>query len=341
MHRKNFIASLLALSAVSTLKGIPSLPDIKEKIKPPKLKRGDTVGIITPGSYISESELRDSIKNIEALGLKAFYTGNVLLRNGYFSGNDKQRADDLHLMFRDEKIKAIICARGGYGCARLLPLLDFDLIRNNPKVFIGYSDVTALLYGIYSLTGLVCFHGPVGISTYNPFTLKYFRSILFEGAGEITLISEPEPGEKVISITSGTAKGIIAGGNLSVLTTLIGTPYDINLSNSILFLEETGEEPYRIDRMLTHLLQAGKFDNIAGVALGVFKNCEPKKVNPSFEYSFSLIEVLTERLKPLNVPVVYGLSFGHVKNKFTLPFGILAELNTVNNTISLLEKSVI
>jgi muramoyltetrapeptide carboxypeptidase len=244
-------------------------------------------------------------------------------------------------MFTRKGVDGIMCARGGYGCARILPLLDYNVIENNPKVLIGYSDVTALLYGIYSQTGLVCFHGPVGISTFNEFSKNYFNQVLLDASERITLISEKEEDHPdPFTISSGKSEGYLIGGNLSVIVSLIGTPYDIESEDKIIFLEETTEEPYRVDRMLTQMIMSGKFENAAGIALGIFDNCEPKKEDPSFSSSFSLKEVLFDRLSGLGIPVVYGLSFGHIKNKFTLPFGIKAELDSEAKTLTLLEAAV-
>jgi muramoyltetrapeptide carboxypeptidase len=224
-------------------------------------------------------------------------------------------------------------------------MLNYDLIKSNPKVIIGYSDITALLNSIYSETGLVTFHGPVGISTFNEFSVTYFNEVLVHPENNLVLISVKGDDQKdtngLTTIVSGEAVGELVGGNLLVLNSLIGTKYDFNGEGKIIFLEEIGEEPYRIDRMLTQLIQSGKFDKAAGIAMGVFKNCEPKEKGPSFSTSFSLMEVLFDRLSNLNIPVIYGLSFGHIKNKFTLPVGIKAELDTMNQTITLLENSVI
>ncbi len=345
MKRKNFIKSLSFASVV------PFLPSEKifsfsskqyQIIKPKRLKKRDTVGLITPGSYISEEELKDCISNLQMLGFKAVYNESILNKIGYFSGNDKQRAEELMEMFSRKDVDGIMCARGGYGCSRILPLLDYDVIKDNPKVLIGYSDVTALLYGIHSKTGLVCFHGPVGISTFNEFSTNYLKNVLISPHDNLQLITSPEEDKsEPITITSGKAEGELIGGNLSVVVSLIGTEYDIDTANKIIFLEETTEEPYRVDRMLTQMLMSGKFDDASGIAVGVFDNCEPKKEDPSFENSFSLMEVLFDRLSGLGIPVVYGLSFGHIKNKFTLPFGIKAELNAGEKTLTLLEQAVI
>jgi muramoyltetrapeptide carboxypeptidase len=346
MKRKNFIKNLSLASAVSFLPSEKILPYSYKKqlskIKPQKLKQGNTIGLVTPGSYISEKELGDCINNLQSLGLKTVYNESILNKTGYFSGNDDQRAGELMEMFSGKDVDGIMCARGGYGCSRILPLLDYDVIENNPKILIGYSDITALLYGIYSKTGLVCFHGPVGISTFNEFSTNYLKNVLISPQYNLQLISSPEENKpEPITITNGKAEGELVGGNLSVAVSLIGTEYDIDTENKIIFLEETTEEPYRVDRMLTQMLMSGKFDEASGIALGVFDNCEQKKENPSFENSFSLIEVLFDRLSGLGIPVVYGLSFGHIKNKFTLPFGIKAELNSDEKILTLLEEAVI
>lgn len=345
MQRRDFIKSVTTAAVLSAVPKIYSAAEPKNKIKPPRLKAGDTLGLITPGSYISENELKDSIENLEKLGYKVAYNERILSRSGYLAGKDESRAEEVNSMFADKKINGIICARGGYGCARILPMLNYELIKNNPKVIIGYSDITVLLNGIHAETGLVTFHGPVGISSFNEFSVTYFNEVLVHPGKDLVLISAKGEDEKdnngIITIVSGKAIGELVGGNLSVLNSLIGTTYDFNGEGKIIFLEEIGEEPYRIDRMLTQLIQSGKFDKAAGIAMGVFEDCEPKEKDPSFNLSFSLMEVLFDRLSNLNIPVIYGLSFGHIKNKFTLPVGIKAELDTINQTLTLLETAVI
>ena len=344
MQRRDFIKSISTAAVLTAAPKIYSLAEPKTKIKPPRLKPGDTLGLIAPGSYISEDELKDSKENLEKLGYKVFYNDRILSKTGYLAGTDESRAEEVNSMFADKKVNGIICARGGYGCSRILPLLDYELIKNNPKIIIGYSDITALLNAIYSETGLVTFHGPVGISSFNEFSVTYFNEVLVHPEKDLVLISAKGEDEKdnngIKTIVSGKAVGELVGGNLSVLNSLIGTKYDFNGEGKIIFLEEIGEEPYRIDRMLTQLIQSGKFDKAAGIAMGVFKDCEPKEKDPSFSTSFSLMEVLFDRLSNLKIPVIYGMSFGHIKNKFTLPVGIKAELDTINQTITLLENSV-
>lgn len=345
MQRRDFIKTLSTAAVLTAVPTVLSAVQPKEKIKPPRLKPGDTVGLIAPGSYISQDELEDSIENLEKLGFKVLYDERILSKTGYLAGDDKSRAAEVNTMFANKKVKGIICARGGYGCARILPMLDYNLIKSNPKVLIGYSDITALLSGIYAETGLITLHGPVGISSFNDFSVNYFYDVLVNPKPNLVLRSgedeDQKNGNSITTIVSGKGVGELVGGNLSVINSLIGTKYDFNGENKIIFLEEIGEEPYRIDRMLTQLIQAGKFGKAAGIALGVFKNCEPKEKDPSFSSSFSLMDVLFDRLSNLGIPVIYGLSFGHIKNKFTLPVGIRAELDTINQTITLLENAVL
>ncbi|MBN1637669.1 MAG: LD-carboxypeptidase [Ignavibacteriales bacterium] len=351
MNRRKFLKSTAALTAASsiTLSSRIFAQDMDERkvIKPAKLNIGETLGLIAPGSYITPDELAESISHLEKLGFKAKYPKYILEQNGYLAGTDKQRVEDLHEMFEDNNVKGIICARGGYGCMRILDLIDYDLIKNNPKCLIGFSDITALLYAIYEKTGLVCFHGPVSISSTNDYTLYYLRKIVMDVNNKLTIKNAKEENEETDEIygkyviNRGVAEGILVGGNLSLVAALVGTPYFVGLENKILFLEEIGEEPYRIDRMLTQLLLSGELGKVKGVALGVFRKCQVKEVDPSFDKSFSLREVLFDRLKNLGVPVMYGMSFGHIRNKITIPFGIKAKLDTNNQTLTLLENSVV
>lgn len=347
MQRRDFVKNLSIFSLAPLLSKV-EFQNISEKfnkkIKPKRLKQGDTIGLIAPGSYITKDELDASVMKIESLGFKTFFLENILERYGYLAGRDERRIGEINTMFSRSDISGIMCVRGGYGCSRILPFIDYDLIKQNPKVVIGFSDITALLYGIYCKTGLIGFHGPVGISSFNDFSLYYFKKVLMEPGKNFVLVNAiPDASSNEIKpevIRGGNARGELIGGNLSVITSLIGTPYEIDTECKIIFLEETGEEPYRIDRMFTQLIESGKLEKASGLVLGVFDKCEKKELNPSFEYSLSLMEVLYDRLFNLGIPVVYGLSFGHIKNKFTIPIGIDAELDAVANTITLLETAV-
>jgi muramoyltetrapeptide carboxypeptidase len=349
MNRKKFLTSLSVASVGATVINPISFSkqsflDEPPVIKPARLKAGDKLAIVAPGSYISEEELQDSIKNINLLGFEAAYSEKVLLQSGYFAGTDKDRAEDLMEKFSDKSVKGIVCARGGYGCARILPMLDYNVIRSNPKVLIGYSDITALLYGIYQKSGLITFHGPVGTSTFNEYSVNNFNNVLINPKNN-SKFNNSNSGEDenvygVTTIVQGKSKGRLVGGNLSIMVSLIGTEHDVEYSGKIVFIEEVGEEPYRIDRMLTQLLQAGKFNNAAGIMMGIFRKCEVKKESDLTAKSFTLMEVLKDRFANLKIPVIYGMSFGHVKDKFTIPFGAYAEIDADNQTFTLLEKAV-
>jgi muramoyltetrapeptide carboxypeptidase len=316
----------------------------KTLIKPPRLNKGDKLALVTPGSYITEQEKEDSLDVLYELGFRVTYSDRLMQKNGYFSATDEERAADLNEMFGREDVKGIMCARGGYGCARILPYLDYDLIEDNPKPLIGFSDVTALQYAIYKKSNLITFHGPVSISTFSKFSVKNFDDVLVNPTFELTLMNSTTNNNYnqygITVISEGIAEGELIGGNLTLAASLIGTDYDVDYSGKIIFLEEFVEEPYRIDRMLTQMIQAGKFEDAAGVALGVFKLCESDKSNPSFQNSYTLMEVLQDRLGNLGIPVIYGLSFGHVVDKFTLPVGAKAELNTETQQLKLLAQAV-
>lgn len=350
MKRRNFVKTVGTAALLSPLANnqiIGNYSPSRQIVKPKKLKLGDTIGLVSPGSYIKEEYLKDSAENLAKLGFKVHYSDRVFKTYGYLAGSDKNRAEDLHEMFSNDDVDGIVCVRGGYGCSRILPLLDYDLIKNNPKPLVGYSDITALHYGIFAKTGLICFHGPVGISTFNHYSIDYFKKVLMSDKNPIDLVPAKENEDEennefdVYKITDGVAEGYLEGGNLSIIISMIGTPYDIDTTNKIVFIEEVGEEPYRIDRMLTHMIEAGKFDDAAGVALGVFKGCESEKDDPEFENSFQLKEVLFDRLGGLGIPVIYGLSFGHIENKYTLPVGTKARLDVNNKKLTLLESAVI
>jgi muramoyltetrapeptide carboxypeptidase len=349
LKRRNFIRTIstaaIAASVSSSALNKKITQPLKTLLKSGRLKRGDTIALVTPGSYITETEKEESINNLRKLGFNVVYSDKLMQKNGYFSATDKDRADDLNEMFERKDVHGIMCARGGYGCARILHYLDYNLISENPKPFIGFSDVTALHYAIYKNCSLVTFNGPVSISTFSRFSVKNFENILIKKSNKLILENSVTGNNHnpygITSIAEGFAQGELIGGNLTIAVSLIGTEYDIDYSGKIIFLEEFIEEPYRIDRMLTQLLQAGKLKDAAGIALGVFKLCEPNKQNPAFSGSFSLMEVLRDRLGNLGIPVVYGLSFGHVADKFTLPFGVKAELNTETNQLKLLEPGVL
>ncbi|MBI2418140.1 MAG: LD-carboxypeptidase [Ignavibacteriales bacterium] len=345
MNRSEFITSAALLALMPGSMSASGLADDNLPIiKPNRLRFGDTIGLVAPAGFITGEEMQESVDSLTKLGFKVKTDPSTLNRNGYFAGTDKDRAQSLMAMFADTNVHAIMCIRGGYGAARILPMLDYTVIRNNPKALIGYSDITALHAALYKHAGLVSFHGPVGTSTYNEFSVDNFLRVVVTPRERTVFVKAQSDGDKpehlLTTIRSGKAEGKLVGGNLSIVASLIGTAFDVSYKGCMVYLEEVGEEPYRIDRMLTQMIQAGKFEGIAGIAMGIFKNCQPKEKESGIGNSFTLIEILMDRLYHLNVPVIYGLSFGHVENKLMLPYGIKAELDTSMGTLSLTERAV-
>jgi muramoyltetrapeptide carboxypeptidase len=319
---------------------------MKKIIKPKRLKLGETVAMITPSGPLSAENFEKSVKSITDLGFKVKLGKYVREQKGYLAGTDAQRAEDFHWAFSDKTVDAIWCFRGGYGGMRVLPIIDFNIVKKNPKIFIGYSDITAYHLPIFQKTGLITFHGPVGTSDYVDFTKNNALNVLMnptpqyklESAAENT--ANPSPLYKMEVITAGKCQGKLIGGNLSLLSAMAGTPYGLttkDVKGRILFMEDIEERPYRVDRMITQMLQAVDLRTCAGIALGVFEGCSPKKD----EQSQTVQEVLKDRLGNLGIPVAYGLSFGHIKHQYTLPVGIEAAFDTEGGAITLLESGVL
>lgn len=315
-------------------------------IIPKRLKKGDTVGLIAPAGIITTQKLEDTKKVLNQLGYKTLYTKNVLLKKGYLAGEDKEKLEDLHFMFKSDEVNAILCIRGGYGTMRLLSDIDYDLIARHPKILIGYSDITALLLAIYKKTGMFGFHGVVGTSAFTEYTLNNFSSILTD-VSETKIIHSfpphPDSDEAYLPyiLNRGKAQGRLIGGNLALLAALMGTPFEPDFEDKIVFIEDIDEAPYRIDRMLTQLLLSGKLQKAAGIVLGVFNACDLNREDLSSKNSLSLKQVITDRLSSLKIPIMYGFSFGHIQNQAIFPVGIYAEMNTESFTIHLLEPSVL
>ncbi|WP_243302234.1 S66 peptidase family protein [Geothrix oryzisoli] len=344
------IAALSAHAAPALMAGdapggrSPGTGSSRTAVKPRRLKAGATVGLVSPASatWVTE-ELAIVQETVEALGLKARLGKHVLDRYGYLAGKDADRAADLNEMFADDSVDAILCVRGGWGCNRLLPLLDYKTIAAHPKVLLGYSDITSLLTAIHAKTGLVTFHGPVGASTWNAYSLAYARRVLFDA--EAVVMDNPKnkgdnlavTQDRVQTITPGTASGRLLGGNLTVLTAMLGSDYLPDWQGAILFLEDTNENIYRIDRMMTQLKLAGVLDKIAGCVFGKCTKCSPGEGHGSL----TLEEVLNDHLKPLKIPAWYGAMIGHIDNKFTVPVGIRAQIDAGRGTITMLEPAVL
>lgn len=313
-------------------------------LKPARLKDGATVGLVSPGGAIFEPEDVIEVEEIlRGLGLQTLRGRHVLDRRGYLAGTDDQRAADLHRMFADPDVDVVLALRGGWGCNRILPLLDYDLIRAHPKIFMGFSDITSLLLALYACSGLVTFHGPVGISSWTDFTVDYARRVLFDGEA-VTMRNPRRIGprgpimqDRTLTIRPGKAQGLLAGGNLSVLVSMIGSSYLPEWDGHILFLEDTREDVYRVDRMLMQLSMAGVLPRLAGIVFGKCTNCDPDE--PS--RSLTLREVLSDHLRPLGIPCFYGSMIGHIRDKFTVPVGVRAEIDASAGTIKLLERAVV
>ncbi|MDQ3281951.1 MAG: LD-carboxypeptidase [Acidobacteriota bacterium] len=345
IDRRDF-TRLLSIAAATASVAAPSSRAANASrriIKPKRLAPGDTVALVLPATAVFEAdEIAFAKEQLEAIGLKVAIGPHAYDRHGYFAGRDRDRADDLNRMFADDAIAGIVCYTGGWGSPRVLPYLDYDLIARNPKVLIGYSDITALLNAIHQRTGLVTFHGPVGSSTFEPYTLENFRRVVMtpEAAGTVALPAK-KPNDlvdrtnRIVRIAPGKASGRLAGGNLTMLASLMGTPYEIDTNGAILLLEDIREDLYRIDRMLTQLALAGKFDKAAGIAFGRCTECSYK--GPTF----SLEEILRDRFGSGGKPAVSGLSFGHIEQKLTLPIGINATLDASAGTLSIDEAAVV
>ncbi len=348
--RRTFIKGLMMSAFATTVSPLAHSHTTKTHaisgvIKPKRLKAGDTIGLIAPSSNVWEDEdIRFAIDILQSFGFKVKQGKHLFKRHGYLAGEDKERAEDVNAMFADQSVDGIYCLRGGYGSPRILPDLNYDLIKANPKVIIGYSDVTALLNAIYAKTGLLTFHGPIAKQNFTEYTLEGFKKVLFEPETQVEIAKPPffEPKEgtaekdnRITLITKGKAQGRLIGGNLSLMVKLVGTPFEPDYENNILFLEDVGEAPYRIDGMLTHLKIAGKLDKLAGIAFGKCTKCKASG------NSLSIEEVLKERLGDLNIPVIKGLMIGHIEDMATVPVGAMAELDASKETLTLIEKAVV
>ncbi len=338
MNRRNFIQNLAIVPVMAT----PI--EANKIIKPQRLKIGDTIGLVCPAApSFNRETVQVAVESMQSLGFKVKLGKNIWKRYGYLAGTDEERAADINEMFNDKDVSAILCVHGGWGCARLLPLLNYDLIRKNPKIIVGYSDITALLLGIHTQTGLVTFHGPVGSSTWNDFSVKYFKKVFMDA--EKVIYENPKTkgdnltqvDDRISTINSGVARGKMLGGNLTVLCHILGSKYAPDFRNSIIFCEDVGEEPYSVDRMINHLKLCGAFEEMKGFVFGKCTKCEPG----SGGYGSLTIEDLWEdHIKPTKKPAFAGAMIGHITNKFTIPIGIEAEVNADMGTIQFLESGV-
>ena len=312
--------------------------------RPPRLRPGDTVGLIEPAGFTDdEFDLQLVMDGIRAMGLNPKPSPHLMARYGYLAGKDEARAADVNAMFADRDVRAIFAVRGGWGCARILPHLDWDVIRANPKLLTGFSDITALHMAIAARAGFTTIHGPNAASAWGKLSLDSFRAVAFEGG--TPTYQTPEGTEdrivqrngRIRTLRAGKATGRLLGGNLTVLTALMGTPYLPRFDGAILFLEDVDEAEYRIDRMLTQLALGGVLGRVAGVVFGFCSDCRAR--GPSYG-GFTLSEVLKQHLEPLGVPAFQGALIGHIPNQFSIPLGVRAEIDAAAGTIRLLEPAV-
>ena len=311
------------------------------QLLPGQLNPGDTVGLVSPSKATDHLlDIQIASEVMQALGLKVKVGANLASRRGHLAGTDAERASDINTMFADNDVKAIICLRGGSGAARLLPLLDYSLIKAKPKILLGYSDITALHCAIAAKTGLVTFHGPNASGSWNSFHADQFRRLFFQRElmhyqNVLETKDELVPRQnRTITITGGKVEGELIGGNLTVLTALAGSPYLPDFSGKILFLEDIEEAPYRIDRMLSTLKLMGALDQIAGFIFGECTDCEPGK-----GYGWlTMDQIFADYIKPLNIPAYRGAMIGHVKQQFILPVGARVALDADAGSFRLLQK---
>jgi muramoyltetrapeptide carboxypeptidase len=335
---------LLASEAFSQKKSPAKAKNTKplKLLKPKALQSGMTIGLVFPAGWTKMEEVEAGKAYLEKLGYKVVLGQNAGKQLGYLSQDDKSRAAEFMTAVENPAIDAIICARGGYGTMRMLEMLDYASIRKHPKIISGYSDITALINTIYQRSGLVTFHGPGALAAWNAFTEKSFLELATTDAERAKkpfqpIMMPPTEGWKTMTTgKTGKAKGRLVGGNLTLLSMTTGTSLEINTKGALLFFEDITEEPYRIDRMITQLLLAGKLQECVGIAIGQFTKCEAEDA----AHSFTVQEVLEDRLKGLGIPIVTGLQFGHVAQKYTYPIGVMAELDAATGTLTLLESAV-
>lgn len=309
-------------------------------LKPKAIKRGDVIGVIAPASApASQEKIDKGAEYLERLGYRVKLGKNVRAIRGFLAGSDQQRAADINEMFGDKHVKAIIAVRGGYGTPRLLPLIDYSLVKRNPKIFVGYSDLTALQLAMFTRAGLISFSGPmVGVEMFNgidPFTEENFWSLLTSTKKQ-GLINNPD-GQPLEPVHKGIASGALLGGNLSLITSIAGSPYLPSFKNSILYIEEIEEECYRFDRMMNQLKLAGIFKSTKGILIGQLTDVKPSDTSKPF---LTADEVLDDYLSPLKKPILKGLVYGHVARKLTMPVGIRAKIDASIGSLEFLEPAV-
>ncbi|HSL24023.1 MAG TPA: LD-carboxypeptidase [Vicinamibacterales bacterium] len=344
MNRRDLLKTAAAAPLAAALGGqAPARSSSAAALRPRRLSAGDTVALVGPASAtFVRMDLEIARESLEALGLKVIVGEHLRDRRGYLAGDDAARAADINRFFADGSVRAVLPIRGGWGSSRVLPHLDYETIRRNPKIVLGYSDITALLLAIHARCGLVTFHGPNGMGRWDSWSADFVRRVLF-GAEIVTFENPRDRGEflvqtehRIQTLAPGVARGRLLGGNLTVLTAILGSPYMPSWDGSILFLEDVGEDIYRVDRMLTSLKLAGVLQKIRGFVFGTCEECEPGEGYGSL----TLEEVLEDHVLPLKIPAWRGAMIGHEMPQFTLPVGAEVEIDASTGTIRMLAPAV-
>lgn len=341
LNRNQFLQTIGAASLSMWISGQADSSQetsLQEKsIKPKPLNQHSKIGLVSPASPVYDpKDFDEMIEKVDSLGFDWELGAHAKDRRGYLAGTDQDRAHDLMEMFINPEIDAILCIRGGWGCNRILPYLDFDVIRKNPKILCGFSDITSLHLSIWNKSRLHTFHGPVGTSSWNEYTERNFRDVLVSGDKVTYLPRKNDQDEYThMVISEGTTSGILLGGNLTVLCSLLGTEYLPDFKGAILYLEDVGEDVYRVDRMLTQLKLSGILSNISGLVFGKCTNCD------AGSNSLSLMQVFEDHIQPLGIPAYYGALISHESDNSTIPVGIHAKMDAQKGSLTLLEEPVI
>ena len=347
MHRRQFLGGAALAGLVPLVAGVggsaaAAVPaaSARSRVLPKPLQPGDTIGLVSPSAAVdARLTLQLAREAMEALGFKVRLAPHYDDRYGHLAGTDAERAGDLNAMFADPDVDGIVCVRGGSGAARLLPLLDYATIRANPKVLLGYSDITALHNALLAQAGLVTFHGPIGAGSWNPFNVDQFKRIFFERElmryrnvvtdADDELVPRALP---PVIVRVRFSRGELIGGNLTVLTAIAGSPYLPDFAGRILFLEDVEEAPYRVDRMLTTLKLMGALDAIAGFIFGDCTDCDPG----AGYGSLTLDQIFDDHIRPLGIPAYRGAMIGHIKEQFIVPHGGAVEMDADAGTFRML-----
>jgi len=305
-------------------------------VRPPVLQKGDTIGIVAPAGPVNRQEFEAGVLALQQLGLEPVFSESIFERDLYFAGGVQRRVDELHEMFREPEVKAVISARGGYGSNYLLPHLDLELIGKHPKILCGYSDLTTLLTYFHDKLGFVGFHGPMVAKDFARPDGVNIKSFSFASSGQPQWSITNADSPSLTGICEGEAEGKLYGGCLSLLVASLGTPYEIHTEGTILFLEDLGEWPYRIDRMLMHLKYAGKLEDVRGIIFG-----EMLDWFPPADSGYTLQQAIRRILGGLNIPIAFGLRSGHVSaGNITLPIGVCARIAVAQSaTLEILEAA--